>query len=152
MLLIRSHCTKTVLAWVGPSGCLACSFLPHARSPAGTAAWDLSSPFPVTHSASFAELKKTKTKNNVLSLLWSGSSHTQGRPERKQGRKENLDPKDQNFIPGIQRFLHKRLKKLGPVNTEGVKVQQRTPGPTTGGTLSLAWIKLTRSEHAAGQR
>ena len=37
---------------------------------------------------------------------------------------------------GIQRFLHRPLKKLSPVNTEGVNVQQHTSGPTTGVTLS----------------
>lgn len=70
--------------------------------------------------------------------MWSEVSTPKVDHERNQRRKENLDPKDQNSCQVFNAFLHKRLKKLGPVNTEGVKVQQRTSGPTMGGTeLSL---------------
>jgi len=81
--------------------------------------------------------KKQKTKkNNVLSLLWSESIHNQDLPQESKRAKKIWTLRTRTSMLGIQRFLHRRLKKLGPVNTEGVKVQQRTSGPTTGVTLS----------------
>ena len=113
-----SLCTKTIPAWVGPRGTQwAASLRMLDRLPeslAGTLV--LSSLLFTVH---LLQSLKKKNKNHFLSLLWPGRIHSQGLLEGQQRGQQVWTLRTRTFMLGIQRFLHRPLKKLSPVNTEG---------------------------------